>query len=223
MRRILAIAAALSFVAGAWWLKDDVGALCLALLEVDQLGVLGVAVFVCVYLVGTLLALPASWFQGAAGFLFGPLFGLPVAWALSVGTSTLTFELARGRLRERVKQKLGGGRLAAIDRASGEQGGRLVLLMRLSPIAPYNAISYLLGLTAVSRRQYVAGTALGTVVPVVVWGSVGAQLTELGALLSGEVDAGGFQLAAIGITAAASIGVVLFVRRALAGMAPDAA
>ncbi len=222
MRRAAIIVFVLCFLAGAWWLKDEVFALCMTALEVEQLGPAGIGVFLLVYLVGTLLAFPASWFQGAAGFLFGPIVGIPLAWALSVSTGLLTFELARGRFREPVKRRLGGGRMAALDRASGEQGGRFVLLMRLSPIAPYNVINYLLGLTAVSRRQYFAGTALGTLVPVAVWAGVGAQLTELGALLSGKVEAGGFQVAAMGITAVASVGVVLFVRHALAAMTPEA-
>jgi len=181
--------------------------------------------FVGLYAAGTFLALPASWFQGGAAFLYGPALGIPIAWALSVGLGLLAFELARGRLRAPVLRKFGtNGRFAALDRASQSQGLRLVVLMRLSPMAPYNAVCYLLGLTAVTRRQYLLGTAIGTLIPVLVWGAVGASLTDLAALVSGDAQGPSWvRLVIAGVTLAASVGVVLFVRRALNEVAPEVA
>jgi uncharacterized membrane protein YdjX (TVP38/TMEM64 family) len=78
-------------------------------------------------------------------------------------------------------------------------------------------ISYLLGLTGVTRGQFLRGTALGTLVPVLVWGSIGAQLTDLAAIASGEATGPGWtRFAILGVTLGASAGVVWFVRNALA-------
>ena len=149
----------------------------------------GLGGFLILYAAGSLFALPASWFQGGAAFLYGPAAGMPLAWAASTLFGAVTFELARGRLRGWVRRRMGSGkRFAAFDRASQDRGGRLVLLLRLSPMAPYNAVSYLLGLTGVTRGQFWRGTAAGTLVPVLVWGSIGAQLTDLAALASGEAS-----------------------------------
>jgi uncharacterized membrane protein YdjX (TVP38/TMEM64 family) len=83
-------------------------------------------------------------------------------------------------------------------------------------MAPYNVISYLLGLTGVTRGQFLRGTALGTLAPVLVWGSIGAQLTDLAAIASGEATGPAWtRFVILGVTAAASIGVVLFVRQAV--------
>ena len=176
-----------------------------------------IGTFLAIYLASALLALPASWFQGAASFLYGPAVGIPLAWAASTVFGAVTFELSRGRMREWVRRRLGtGARFVALDRASTDRGGRLVLLLRLSPMAPYNAVSYLLGLTGVTRGQFLRGTALGTVVPVLLWGTIGAQLTDLAALASGEATGPAWaQLTMVGVTVAASLGVVLFVRAAL--------
>ena len=184
----------------------------------------GAFAFLGLYAAGTLLALPASWFQGGSAFLYGPALGMPIAWLLSFGFGVIAFELARGRLRAPILRRFGSSdRFLALDRASEQDGLRLVVLMRLSPMAPYNAVCYLLGLTAVTRKQYLLGTAVGALVPVLVWGAVGASLTDLASLVGGDATGPPWvRLVVLGVTLAASIGVVLFVRRALAKAAPGA-
>jgi uncharacterized membrane protein YdjX (TVP38/TMEM64 family) len=178
-------------------------------------GPVGGAVFALLFAGGGLLMLPASWFQGAAAFLWGPAIGVPVAWLLSTLTSALAFELARSGMRERVIVRLGTGRLAALDRAIARRGFVAVVLLRISPLAPYNVVSYGIGVTAVPRATFWAGNALGSLVPATAWGLVGASLRDLAALTTGEAGFGNARWVVLGITVAASVGLALFVRRAL--------
>ncbi len=195
----------------------EVRAVCAWVTSLQTGGGPGVVGFLGIYGSGTFLALPASWFQGGAAFLYGPLIGIPVAWLLTAGFGLLCFELARGRFRAPILRRFGSSdRFAALDHASRTQGLRLVLLLRLSPMAPYNAVCYLLGLTAVTRKQYLLGSAIGTLVPVLVWGAVVASLTDLAALVGGDATGPGWvQGVILAITLVATVGVVLFVRRAL--------
>ena len=49
----------------------------------------------------------------------------------------------------------------AIDRAIGEEGGKIVGLLRLSPALPYNLSNYFYGLTAVGFGPYVLASWIG--------------------------------------------------------------
>ena len=50
---------------------------------------------------------------------------------------------------------------AAIDRAIGRDGLKVVTLLRLSPLLPLAASNYLYGLTSVPLKDYMLGSFLG--------------------------------------------------------------
>ena len=47
--------------------------------------------------------------------------------------------------------------MLAVDRAVGNSGLRIVLLMRLSPIVPFNVMNYMSGTTSLEVRDFVLG------------------------------------------------------------------
>ena len=49
-------------------------------------------------------------------------------------------------------------KLAAIDRAVGEDGRRLVFFLRLSPVVPFVLSNYVLGVTRVRLTDFLIGT-----------------------------------------------------------------
>jgi len=49
-------------------------------------------------------------------------------------------------------------RFAAIDRAVSADARRIILLLRLSPVTPFNFLNYALGLTAVSVWDFLTGS-----------------------------------------------------------------
>ena len=64
--------------------------------------------------------------------------------------------VSRHLARALIEQHLAGhNRFAAIDQAIGGDGFKIVLLLRLSPIFPYNLLNYALGLTKVRFTDYV--------------------------------------------------------------------
>lgn len=175
------------------------------------------AAFVGGYAVATWAMAPASWLQGTAGFLYGPLFGVAVASALSTGCGTVSFLLARTVLREPLMARLAGPKLSAIDAAVGEGGAGLVALLRLSPVSPYNVVNYLLGLTGVRLRDYVLGTWLGSLVPITLYAYVGSTVGDVSALLAGEAEQPGWvRWVGLGLTVVVTLGVTRFAKTTLA-------
>lgn len=184
--------------------------------RLNDAGPAGDAAFAFAFGLGGVLMLPASWFQGAAGFLYGPLLGVCVSWLASTAVGAVSFELARAGLRELVATRIPSGRVASLDRALVRRGLTAVILLRMSPLAPYNVVSYGLGLTAVPRRTFWIGTTVGSVFPATTWALVGASLGDLSALTTGEASFGAARWVVLAVTLVASAGIALFVRKALA-------
>ena len=113
---------------------------------VDGLGFWGPAVFIAGYVVTTVAFIPGAVMTLAAGAVFG----LPRATVYVLAGATLgsavAFLISRHLAREAIAARVAGNaRFAAIDRAVGAQGFKMVLLMRLSPVFPYNLLNYSLG------------------------------------------------------------------------------
>jgi len=125
-------------------------------------GATGVALFIAVYVASTVAVLPGSILTLAAGFAYGPVWGLAVASPASVAGATCAFLLGRTMLRDWAARKVGESRHArAIDAAVTREGFKLVLLLRLSPLVPFNLLNYILSLTPVTTGRYVLASFIG--------------------------------------------------------------
>ena len=147
----------------------------------------GVAVYAVVYVAATLLLLPGSALTASAGFAYGPLWGTLVASPVSVLAATLAFVLGRTVARGWVARRMSGApRFAAVDEAIGQSGLKIVTLLRLSPLFPFNLLNYGLGLTRVRFRDYVIGSFLGMLPGTALYVYLGSLVTSASELLSGR-------------------------------------
>ncbi|MBI5201579.1 MAG: TVP38/TMEM64 family protein [Elusimicrobia bacterium] len=132
--------------------------------RVSALGLWAPAAFVALYAAAAVLMVPGSLLTLGAGAVFGPVKGAVLVWLAATLGSTLAFAAGRTIARGLVSRRLGADpRLAAVDAAISRDGWRVVLLLRLSPLFPYNALNYVLSLTGVTARDYVSATALGMI------------------------------------------------------------
>ncbi|MFM7215690.1 MAG: TVP38/TMEM64 family protein [Verrucomicrobiota bacterium] len=119
-------------------------------------GWMGRIAFVGLMVVGTSVFLPNSVFTLLAGLLFGLLEGCVLASIGTLAAAVVDFLLSRFLLRSVIQDWLGRRpKLAALERVIVREGGRLVALVRLSPLSPV-WISYLLGTTRLSVRTFLA-------------------------------------------------------------------
>jgi uncharacterized membrane protein YdjX (TVP38/TMEM64 family) len=125
-------------------------------------GAIGVVAFIAVYVVAEVALVPGSLLTMAAGFAFGPVGGLLVASPASVLAATAAFLLGRTALRGWVQQKIAGSpKTRALDRAIGRNSFKLVLLLRLSPVVPFNVLNYMLGVSDVPVGRYIVASFVG--------------------------------------------------------------
>ncbi len=181
-------------------------------------GPAGFAVLAAVYLLATLLMAPASWLQGATGFVYGPIWGFLLALCMSTVFGTLSFLLARGWLRGLVEQRVRRDpRFLALDEVVGDGGAYLVGLLRVSPISPYNLVNYMLGLTRLPTRDYMLGSMLGSAPPILFYSYVGSSVGSVAELLDGTATSSTGPLHWMGLatTLIATVLVTRFARDAL--------
>jgi uncharacterized membrane protein YdjX (TVP38/TMEM64 family) len=124
----------------------------------------GIFLFMLVYLVATIFFIPGSILTLGAGFVFANAFGLGLGVLLGTvsvffGASAgaiAAFLIGRYLLRDLVsKLSQKHAIFQALDVAFEEKGLRIMTLLRLSPIIPFNAINYVAGVTSLSFSQYV--------------------------------------------------------------------
>lgn len=184
------------------------------LAAIRDAGPLGPVLFVGAFVLASVVALPVSVLVVAAGAIFGLVPGVTVAMAGALLGATACFVLARGVLRAAVDRRVGRDpRVAAIDRAVGDRGLLIVLLLRLSPVFPFGPLNYVLGLTRVRYRDFLAGS-LGILPSVFMYASAGTAAGEVVAIASGARPArgpGAYALLAVGLVA--TIAVTVYVTR----------
>jgi uncharacterized membrane protein YdjX (TVP38/TMEM64 family) len=139
------------------------------------LGARGFALFVVVYALATVLFVPGSALTVAAGLVYGLGAGVvAVTLGANLGADT-AFLLARRVARGRIAHAAANDqRFHAMDAAISIQGWKVVLLMRLSPLIPFNLLNYLLGLTSIGFWAYAANSFLGMLPGTVLYVYIGA-------------------------------------------------
>jgi len=182
---------------------------------VRQAGVVGALAFGGVYVGAAVLLLPASVLTLGAGFVWGPFVGLAVVLPSATVAATVAFFLGRTVARGWVQRRMADNpRFRAIDEAVGSGGFRLVLLLRLSPLFPFNLLNYMLGLTRVSPRDFILGSFIGMAPGTFMYLYLGSLVTSASQLLSGERPSAGpvgIALSAVGLIA--TIVVTVWVTR----------
>jgi uncharacterized membrane protein YdjX (TVP38/TMEM64 family) len=188
---------------------------------VDGLGFWGPVVFVAGYVVATVAFIPGSLLTLSAGAIFGIVEGLAIVIVGATLGATLAFVVSRTVARDAIERRLAGNaRFAAIDRAVGSEGLKIVTLLRLSPVFPFNLLNYALGLTRVRLRDYVVA-CIGMVPGTLLYVYYGKLIGDVAALAGGaRADRGAeywaFLVIGLAATLVATTIVTRIARRALA-------
>jgi uncharacterized membrane protein YdjX (TVP38/TMEM64 family) len=152
---VIALFLGMRFLAVQQWLRDFND-------WVGQMGVAGIFIFIGVYAVATVLLAPGAILTIGAGFAFGLWKGFVAVSAGATLGAALAFLVARFIARDKVEAiAKGNEKFRNIDNAIGKQGAKLVFLLRLSPVIPFNLSNYFYGLTGVKFWPYVLASWIG--------------------------------------------------------------
>ncbi len=126
----------------------------------DALGWEAAPLYAALYAVVSLSPLPKTVFTLGAGAVFGLAVGLPVVFSGAVVGSVLGFALGR-LLGQDLLHRYAGRTVERVDAQLRRYGVWAVLVLRLVPFVPFTALNYVAGVTAVRRRDFLLGTAVG--------------------------------------------------------------
>jgi uncharacterized membrane protein YdjX (TVP38/TMEM64 family) len=194
---------------------------------VGHLGVAGIFIFVGVYAVATVLLAPGAILTIGAGFGFGLWKGfLAVSAGATVGAS-LAFLVARFIARDKIEAiAQRNDKFRKIDSAIADRGAKLIFLLRLSPVIPFNLSNYFYGLTGVRFWPYVLASWIGMMPGTFLYVYIGtAGKAAVAAAAGGEAVKHGWQywtFLSVGFAATiiATMWVTKIARGALQARAP---
>ncbi len=187
---------------------------------VDGLGVWGPIVFMIGYAAAVVGFAPGSILTLAAGAVFGLLEGTVYVFVAATVGASLAFLVSRHVARSAIEQRLAGNdRFAAIDRAVGAEGRKIVFLLRLSPVFPFTLLNYALGLTRVRFADYVVasfGMLPGTLL-YVYYGKLAGDVAALAGGAAVEKNVGYYAVLLLGLVATVVVTTLVtrIARRAL--------
>jgi uncharacterized membrane protein YdjX (TVP38/TMEM64 family) len=155
-----------------------------SLVWVSDLGPAGYVAFGLLYVLAAILFIPGSLLTLGAGAVFGLFHGTLVVIISATLGAGAAFLVGRYLARDWVSAKIEGNeKFQAVDEAVAREGWKIVGLMRLSPIFPFNLLNYMFGLTQVSLKDYVAASFVGMIPGTIMYvyiGSLAGDLATLG-------------------------------------------
>ncbi len=179
-----------------------------------SLGVLGPAVVAGAYILACVLFVPGSLLTVGSGFLFGVGVGTMTVSVGSTLGAAAAFIVGRTAARGWIAAKVAGNKkFNAIDEAVSREGFKLVLLLRLSPVFPFNLLNYALGLTKVPFWKYVLASWLGMLPGTIMYVYFGSVARSLADIAAGNLKGGVGQQLFFWFGLAATVVVAVLVTR----------
>lgn len=187
---------------------------------VESVGPWGPPLLGVAYVAACVLFVPGLILTLGAGYLFGVVWATITVSIASVLGATAAFVIGRTLLRRPIERRIADyPRFHAIDRAVGEQGFKIVLLVRLSPIFPFNLLNYAFGLTNVKLWPYVLASWIGMLPGTIMYAYLGSALKSLTEVAAGQPEGGATQnvffYAGLVMTVIATVVITRVARRAL--------
>jgi uncharacterized membrane protein YdjX (TVP38/TMEM64 family) len=142
---------------------------------IAQSGWTGVAGFITLYTLTCVFFLPGSVLSVGAGAVYGFWFSTALVTISSTVGAMVNFLTSRYLARSWMQKRLGrSAKFRALDKAVSTEGGRIILISRMSPVVPHSLVSYAAGLIRISFRRFTLASFVGFIPQSAAYTYVGA-------------------------------------------------
>ncbi len=136
-----------------------------------------------------MLFIPGTILTVAAGFIYGLGKAFPIISIGSTVGATLAFLCGKFLVRSLIERKIKDyPRFHAIDRAIAVEGWKIILLLRLIPLLPFNLLNYALALTSISLKSYIVATWIGMMPGTMLYIYIGTTAKDFADIITGNVN-----------------------------------
>ena len=153
------------------------------LLWIQSIGYISAIAFILLYIVATIALVPGSILTLGAGVVFGVVWGSVYVLIGAIVGETCAFLLGRYLARDWIARKIKHNEtFAALEGALNQEGIKIILLTRLSPIFPFSLLNYAFGITGISLRDYLLGSIgmIPMTITYVYLGSLAGDVAKIG-------------------------------------------
>jgi uncharacterized membrane protein YdjX (TVP38/TMEM64 family) len=141
-------------------------------------GSYAIAIYLMIYaLKPILIFIPSNLLVIVSGILFGPIKGSILSMIGFGISAAIAFILARFLGKDFV-QSIIGNKLMKLDDNMRKDGFRILLLLRLIPILPYDPLSYACGFTNIKFSSFLAASVLGVSIETICYSFLGRSFTN---------------------------------------------
>lgn len=124
-----------------------------------------------------LLVLPTNVIAILGGTIFGPVKGT-ILTSVGFGVSgTIAFFLSRFLGKDFV-QGLLGNKMMKVEDSIEKDGFRIITVLRMIPIMPYDPFSYACGFTKINYRKFILASVLGVLPETICYSVLGKNFTN---------------------------------------------
>lgn len=122
-------------------------------------------IFIIFYTIGTIF-IPSTPFMAIAGILFGFKYGLLYTIIGGFLSSIIVFYISRNLGRKRAENLLENKYLKYVDKYNKrleKDGIWDLIILRNTPIMPFNILNVLMGMSKIKTEKYILGTVIGLI------------------------------------------------------------
>lgn len=150
--------------------------------NVEDMGTIGMLYYGIFYCIAEILCIPATPLTMSAGYLFGLQYGSCIVLSSALIAASISFIIGKTYLRTYIENNIlyNNIKLQKLDIAIGNDGFKILLLARLSPIFPFAISNYIYGASSINFINYFFGTLFGFIpgtIALIYTGMVGKELS----------------------------------------------
>ena len=176
------------------------------------MGAWGPPLIAAAYIPACLFLVPGMILALASGYLFGMAAGALAAGLGSTVGAAAAFVAGRVLARELVVAGMASNpKRTATDRVIAEHGFKFTMLLRLTPLVPFNLLNYVLGMSGISLGQFVLGSWIGVIPVTLMYVYLGTVLKEIEETGGANLQIAGSQIAPVIFVLIAIIAITAFV------------
>ncbi|HEY3422538.1 MAG TPA: TVP38/TMEM64 family protein [Methanocellaceae archaeon] len=142
-------------------------------------GALSPAAFIFINMIRPFTFLPVTPFTVAGGYIFGHFYGLILSIIGTMLSAVLTFSMSRYLFKDQIKRWL-KGRYGGVDKRFESSGILMIAAARVIPVIPFDAVSYVAGISDIAFTDYLIGSLIGELPGAFVLTMLGSNLGQIG-------------------------------------------